>query len=140
MPIVSDAPAAAPAPAVDGTGGDPAADTSVVTSFEPAGPGVLAGPTPDLRLADDVPPKGDAPGETVDAELAAALDRLRSDRGASSSLTPASRFTTRETVFRLTPARAATSFMVALERTPPAPSIGLDNVVITKREYRTNGP
>ncbi len=88
VPIVSDAPAAAPAPAVDGTGGDPAADTSVVASFEPAGPGVLAGPTPDLRLADDVPPKGDAPGETVDAELAAALDRLRSDRGAGSSLTP----------------------------------------------------
>ena len=38
--------------------------------------------TPDLRLADELLPRADASGETVDAELAAALDRLSSDPGA----------------------------------------------------------
>ena len=56
----------------------------------------------------------------------------------NSADTPGSRLTTRETVFRLTPASAATSRMVGRGRCrlgPLAGELGLDNVVITKTEY-----
>ncbi|MGE5198821.1 MAG: protein kinase domain-containing protein, partial [Rhodospirillaceae bacterium] len=41
-----------------------------------------SGLTPVLRLADDLPPPADASGETMDAELAAALDSISPDHGA----------------------------------------------------------
>jgi hypothetical protein len=43
---------------------------------------LATGLTPDLRLVDELVSRVDAPGETVDTELAAALDRLSSDQGA----------------------------------------------------------
>ena len=60
----------------------------LAVSLAQTGPGVQGDPTPDLRLVDDVPPPGSSPGETVDAELAAALDHLGSDRGAFPTPTP----------------------------------------------------
>ncbi|HSP90738.1 MAG TPA: protein kinase, partial [Vicinamibacterales bacterium] len=69
---------------------EPASDSAaaiVISPFAPFEPGMLAGPTPDLRLADDVLPRANSAGETVDADLAAALDRLAADPG--SDPTPA---------------------------------------------------
>jgi len=68
------APAAEPA-------SDSAAAIVVSAPFALLEPGMLAGPTPDLRLSDDVLPGVDSAGETVDAGLAAALDRLSADPG-----------------------------------------------------------
>ena len=58
---------------------EPAAEVSLPASLEPAGQGALA---------DDVAPRGDASGETVDAELAAALDPMAADGGHASMPTP----------------------------------------------------
>jgi hypothetical protein len=69
---------------------EPASDSAaavVSPPFAPFEPGMLVGPTPDLRPGNDLLPRGDAAGETVDAELAAALDRLSPDSG--SGPTPA---------------------------------------------------
>ena len=65
----------------------PAAAIVMSAPFAPFEPGTLAGPTPDLRLGDEALPRADASGETMDAELAAALDRLSADPG--SDPTPA---------------------------------------------------
>jgi len=70
---------------------EPASDAApavvVSTPFVPFEPGMLAGRTPDLRQGDDGLPRADAAGETVDADLAAALDRLAP--GPGSDPTPA---------------------------------------------------
>ena len=66
---------------------DPAAAIVISVPFAPSEPGMLAGPTPDLRLGDDVLARTDATGETVDADLAEALHRLTEDPG--SDPTPA---------------------------------------------------
>jgi serine/threonine-protein kinase len=58
------------------------ADTALHAAFEPPSANLASGFTPDLRLVDELLPRTDASGETVDAELAAALDRLASDHGA----------------------------------------------------------
>ena len=68
------APAAEPA-------SDSAAAIVVSAPFALLEPGTLAGPTPDLRLSDDVLPGVDSAGETVDAGSAAALDCLAADPG-----------------------------------------------------------
>jgi len=65
----------------------PAPAVVISTPFVPFEPGTLAGPTPDLRQGEGVRPRADEAGETVDAELAAALDRLSSAPG--SGPTPA---------------------------------------------------
>jgi hypothetical protein len=65
-------------------------EPAAVPAAEMASPAALAlaavklstGLTPDRRLADELLPRADASGETVDAELAATMDRLSSDHGA----------------------------------------------------------
>ena len=57
------------------------AEMDLLAGFEPLEAGLATGLTPNLRLADELLPRADASGETVDAELAAALDRLSSDPG-----------------------------------------------------------
>ncbi|MCU0249170.1 MAG: PEGA domain-containing protein [Vicinamibacterales bacterium] len=57
------------------------AEMEFLAALEPLDTGLAAGLTPDLRMADELLARADASRETVDAELAAALDRLSSDTG-----------------------------------------------------------
>jgi hypothetical protein len=60
----------------------PEGGTAAPETLELPAASLASGFTPDLRLADELLPRADASGETVDAELAAALDRLSSEHGA----------------------------------------------------------
>jgi len=56
----------------------PVVEPAPPDALGPSGAGLTAGPAPDLRLADQLLPRGGGAGGTVDADLAAALDRISS--------------------------------------------------------------
>jgi len=60
----------------------PPSEVASPAALELLSASLATGFTPDLRLADELLPRAAASGETVDAELAAVLDRLSSDHGA----------------------------------------------------------
>jgi hypothetical protein len=70
--------AAPPAEAALESSPGPAVEAALPAAFGPAGAVLTAGPTPDLRLAYELLPRGGGAGENVDAGLAADLDRLSS--------------------------------------------------------------